>query len=100
MTPSIICQILALTAAGVIFWRSEPVINLMGPGCRVVVRLAFWFLLVGSAGLIVAISQGYVPGWPLVLILCGTAFLLIGERRIKGLVRLHSSTKPERRAVQ
>lgn len=92
-----ILQIVALTASAVIFWRAEPIINLMNPGCRLAVRLAFWLLAVGSAALIVVITQGYEPSLPVVLALCGTALLLASERRIKGLLRLHTPVTKERR---
>jgi len=92
-------QVVAFMAATVIFWRSEPIINLMEPGCRVMVRLAFWLLAVGSAALIVGITQGYEPTLPVVLSLCGTALLLINERRIKGLLRLHTPITKERRVA-
>lgn len=51
-------QILGALFAAAIFWRSESVLNLMAPGCRFSVRLAFWLLVVGSAALVVAILRG------------------------------------------
>lgn len=92
-----ILQIVALTASAVIFWRAEPIINLMSRRCRLAVRLAFWLLAVGSAALIVVITQGYEPSLPVVLALCGTALLLASERRIKRLLRLHTPVTKERR---
>lgn len=86
-----ILQIIALTASAVIFWRSESIINLMHPGCRLAVRLTFWLLAVGSAALIVVITQGYEPSLPVVLALCGTA-LLASERRVRALLRAHTPT--------
>lgn len=93
-TLSLALQSIALAASAIIFWRTEPIINLMGPRCRYVVRLAFWFLAVGSAALMVVITQGYRPSLPVVLSLCGTALLLASERRIKSMLRLHSITPP------
>lgn len=99
MNPTVfahILQVLALTASAVIFWRTEPAINLMSPRCRFAIRLAFWLLAVGSGALIVVITQGYEPSLPVVLALCGTALLLASERRIKGLLRMHSPRAAER----
>ncbi len=91
MTPSIL-QLIALIATGLIFWRAEPVLNLMGPRCRVSVRIAFWLLAVGAVALLVAITQGYRPDPSVVLLLAGTALLLASERRIKSLVRTYTPT--------
>lgn len=101
MTPqtfAYVLQLVAFTASAVIFWRSELVINLMGHTCRFVVRVAFWLLVVGSMALILALSQGYEPTLPVTLALCGTAILLASERRLKGVLRLHSPVATERRA--
>ncbi len=80
-------QIVALLAALVIFLRAEPVINLMGRACTLPVRVAFWLLSVGSAWLILSISQGYIPPPAVTLTLLGVAVLMLTERRIRGLLR-------------
>jgi len=77
-------QVIALLAAVVIFWRVEPAINLMGGNCRLPIRFAFWLLAVGSAGLVLSITQGYVPSWPVTLICVGLAIMLTYERRLHG----------------
>lgn len=93
-----VMQLIALTASAVILWRTEPAINLMGPRCQLAIRIAFWLLAVGSVALILIITQGYRPKLPVVLVLCGLALLLVNERRIKGLLRMHTPVKEERRA--
>jgi hypothetical protein len=80
-------QAAALLAALVIFLRVERVVNLMGPKCRLLVRVAFWLLAVGSAWVILLISQGYQPPPAVTLTLCGVAGLLAAERRVRGLLR-------------
>jgi hypothetical protein len=81
MIPPILLQTAAFFAAVVIFWRSEPVLNLMGPSCHLSTRLAFWALAVGAAALIVLVCQGYTPTLPVVLSLGGTAMLLEKSRQ-------------------
>ncbi len=91
-------QTVALLATAVIFMRVEPVINLMGPACRTPVRVAFWSLLVGAAGLGLSITQGYRPnGWT-VLLTVGVAALLLSERRVRGLLRARENVTRDRRA--
>lgn len=80
-------QALGLLAATIIFWRAESILNLMTPGCRLLVRAAFWLLTVGAAALAVHISQGYSPPPAVLLPLLGTALLLAGERRVQTLLR-------------
>jgi len=78
-------QVIALLAAVVIFWRVEPAINLMSGTCRFPIRVAFWLLAVGAAGLVLLITQGYVPSWPITSICVGLAILLAYERRLHGI---------------
>ena len=93
-------QTLGFIAAAVIFWRAECVLNLMAPGCRLLVRLAFWLLVVGAAAMTVRLWQGYVPPPAVVLTLAGMALLLVSERRVRALLRAHTPrpVKFERRA--
>ena len=88
-------QTLGFIAAAVIFWRAESVLNLMAPGCRLLVRVAFWLLTVGAAAVAVRLYQGYVPLPAVVLTLTGTALLLVSERRVRALLRAHTP-KPVR----
>ena len=76
-------QTLGFIAAAVIFWRAESVLNLLAPGCRLLVRVAFWLLTVGAAAMAVRLWQGYVPPPAVVLTLAGMAILLVIERRVK-----------------
>jgi len=85
-TLNLILQTLGLTASAMIFLRVEPILNQMSANCRLIIRIAFWLLAVGSAALIVAITQGYCPSLPSLLPLIGMALLLMGERRLKGLL--------------
>lgn len=96
MTPQLL-QLLTLLASLVIFVKVEPVLNLMGPSCRPPVRLAFWLLAVGSASLMLAVSQGYEPNFGTVCTLLGVACLLLAERRIRGLLQGHARLDRERR---
>ena len=90
-----ILQTLGSIAAVVIFWRAESILNLMAPGCRLLVRLAFWLLVVGAAAMAVRLWQGYVPPVAVVLSLMGMALLLVSERRVRALLRAHTA-KPVR----
>lgn len=92
-----ILQAATLLAALVIFFRVEPVVNLMGRACRFSVRVAFWLLAVGSAWLMLSISQGYQPPPAVALTLCGLAVLLVAERRVRGLLRAPEHVLRDRR---
>lgn len=83
-------QTLGFIAAAIIFWRAESVLNLMAPECRLLVRLAFWLLVVGAAATAVCFWQGYVPPVAVVLSLMGAALLLVSERRVRALLRAHT----------
>ena len=90
-------QALGLIVATVIFWRAEMILNLMAAECRLLVRLAFWLLVVGAAAFAVKIWQGYVPAVGVILSLSGTALLLVSERRLRALLRIHSPHVRNRR---
>ena len=87
----VILQIIALLASGLIFWRSEQIINVMGAECPIGVRLAFWFLIIASASLFWKVARGYMLDPSILIALCGIALLLVNERRIKGILRQHYS---------
>lgn len=93
-----ILQAVALAASLVIFFRVEPAVNLMGRACRLPVRVAFWLLAVGSAWLMLSITQGYRPPLSVTLTLCGLAVLLLAERRVRGLLRAPEHVLRDRRA--
>lgn len=97
MSPHIL-QAVALLASLVIFFRVEPVVNLMGRACRLPVRVAFWLLAVGSAWLMLSITQGYQPPPSVAMTLCGLAVLLVAERRVRGLLRAPEHVMRDRRA--
>lgn len=82
-----ILQAVTLLAALIVFFRAEPIVNLMGRSARLPVRVAFWLLAVGSAWLMLSITQGYRPPPSVTLTLCGLAVLLLAERRVRGLLR-------------
>ena len=90
-------QTLGFIAAAVIFWRAESVSNLMAPGCRLLVRVAFWLLTVGAAAFAVRIWQGYTPTAGAALAFMGMALLLISERRVRAILRIHTPVPRERR---
>ncbi len=91
-------QAIGLIAAAVVFWRAEPILNVMAPQCRFFVRLAFWLLAVGAAALIVCIvARDYVPPLAYVATVAGIALLLVSERRVRALLRLHTPVIRERR---
>jgi len=92
-----ILQGVTLLAALVIFFRVEPIVNLMGRACRLPVRVAFWLLAVGSAWLMLSITQGYQPPPSVTLTLCGLAVLLVAERRVRGLLRTSEHVLRDRR---
>lgn len=74
-------QLCGFIAAVVIFCRVEPILARMSPGCRLLVRLAFWALAVGAAAVILKVAQGYIPPFSVVLSLTGAALLLMIDRR-------------------
>ena len=69
-----VLQAVTLLASLVIFFRVEPAVNLMGRACRLPVRVSYWALAVGSAWLVLSVSQGYQPPPPVAL-LCAAAAL-------------------------
>ena len=81
-------QVVGLSACAVIFWRTEPVLNRMC--CRTFRLLysAFYFLTVGAFGFVCWILAGYVPPWPVLVLVVGVALLLVCERRVKIFIRL------------
>lgn len=80
-------QILAGAACIVIVVRCEVVINRMNRRTPLIVRLAFWLLLIGAAGAGAQITlAGAVPPWPAVFGVWGAALLLFCERRLRYLV--------------
>lgn len=85
-----ILQAMGLVVSAVIFWRAEAVLNLMSKECWLLIRLAFWFMVIGAFSIGLAIVQGYVPPSPVVLTLIGTALLLLAERRIGTLLRMRN----------
>jgi hypothetical protein len=90
MTDHII-QVLSFVVAGIIFWRGEAILNSMNKNCFIIVRLAFWFIVVGAFGLSVVIMQGYVPSVMVLLMIIGIALLLLTERRMSVLLRMRST---------
>lgn len=74
-------QVITALACAVIFYKSEPVLNKMRKDCRVMLRMAFILLTAGSAGIVLMITQGYIPPPWVALLVAGVAFLLLSERR-------------------
>lgn len=95
----LILQFLGFHAALAIFWRGESLLNLMSPGCRMAVRVAFWMVVVGAASLAVRIVQGYVPPASIVTILWGMALLLLSERRVRAILRIHAPDLTNKRST-
>ena len=83
----LLAQILSIAACVIIIWRTEPALNRMSRCTPLLVRLAFWLIVVASASAIVMIALGDVPPWPSVLGVLGTAALLFCERRLRYLTR-------------
>jgi hypothetical protein len=98
LTLNLILQVLGFTLAGTIFWRAESVLNLMSHQCILPIRLAFWLMVVGTASLNVAILRGYVPPATILITLAGLALLLLAERRIGTILRIHTNIPNERRS--
>lgn len=90
-------QVLGFIIASVIFWRTESLLNLMSKECVITIRFAFWLIVVGAASINLAILQGYVPSLPMLIPLAGVTLLLISERRVSAILRLHRGIKRERR---
>lgn len=91
-------QAMGLVITAVIFWRAESVLNLMAKECWLIIRLAFWFMVVGAFSIGLAIVQGWTPPIPVVLTLSGTALLLVAERRIGTVLRMRNPVKQNRRS--
>jgi len=69
-------QLLTLLAASVIFFKIEPALNRMRKACPLWLRLTYAFALVLSAGLVLMITQGYVPPlWLALLLACAASAL-------------------------
>lgn len=100
MTTTVMLQAAVVISAAVILWRAEKALNLMGPNCRVVTRVAFWLLAVGAVAAIIEVSQGYAPSWADALTYGGLAALLMSERRFKSLLRLRPTLPPPGRVTQ
>jgi uncharacterized membrane protein YfcA len=83
-----VAQILALSACVVIIVRAEGAINRMTRRTPMLVRSAFWLLLVGAAGAAAGILlSGEVPPWPAVFGAWGAALMLYCERRLRYLTQ-------------
>lgn len=91
-------QVMGFVTAGVIFWRAELVLNLMSKDCLFLIRLAFWLLVAGSLGFNLKIMEGYIPPVEVLLALGGVAMLLVAERRIGAILRMHTPVTHERRS--
>lgn len=83
-------QAMGLIITAVIFWRAESVLNLMAKECWMLIRLAFWCMVVGAFSIGLAIVQGWVPPMAVLLTLSGTALLLVTERRIGTILRIRN----------
>jgi hypothetical protein len=69
-------QLLTLLAAAVIFFKIEPALNRMSAACPVWLRIMYAVALVLSAGMVLMITQGYVPPlWLALLLMCGASAL-------------------------
>lgn len=91
-------QVLGFATAGIIFWRAELVLNLMSKDCLFLIRLAFWFLVAGSLFFNLKIMEGYVPPLEVLVAFGGVALLLVAERRIGAILRMHTPVPTERRS--
>lgn len=81
---NLLAQLLAGAACVVIIVRCETVINRMNRNTPIIVRLAFWLLLIGSVGAGAQITLGgAVPPWPAVFGVWGAALMLFCERRLR-----------------
>lgn len=88
----LLLQAAGVLASALIFWRAESVLNLLAPGCRLLVRVAFWLLVVGAASFALRVLEGYTPTVGVVLTFSGIALLLVSERRVRALLRFHTPT--------
>ena len=74
-------QLVTLLSAALIFLKVEPMLNQMGHGCRLSVRIAISAMAVGSAGIVLIVTLGYVPPVWISLLLGGVAAMLLIDRR-------------------
>lgn len=83
-----LAQLLAGAACIIIFVRAEAAINGMNRRTPIIVRLAFWLLLIGAVGAGAQITLAdAVPPWPSVFGVWGAALMLFCERRLRYLSR-------------
>lgn len=83
-----LAQLLAGAACIIIFVRAESAINGMNRRTPIIVRLAFWLLLIGAVGAGAQITLAdAVPPWPSVFGVWGAALMLFCERRLRYLSR-------------
>lgn len=74
-------QLVTLLSAALIFLKIEPMLNRMGHACRLSVRFALSAMAIGSAGVVLIVTQGYVPPVWVSLLLGGLACMLVVDRR-------------------
>lgn len=91
-------QFLGFCTGSVIFWRAELVLNLMSRDCLLVIRVAFWLMVVGAISFNLEILKGYIPPLVVLIPLVGMALLLIAERRIGAILRIHTPVTNDRRS--
>lgn len=97
MTLDLLAQGLSVAACVVIIVRAEGAINRMSRCAPMLVRLAFWLLLVGATGSVMCIVLvNDVPPWPAVFGVWGAALMLFCERRIR---YLSKAPKSQNRSV-
>lgn len=80
-------QFIGAIAALVVFFRVEPVLNIMSRKCRLSIRVAYWALAGGAATSLWWILRGDVPTLPWVVVLVGAACLTSSDRRVRGVVK-------------
>ena len=83
----LICQMIGLTACGVVIWRAEPALARMTPNTHPAVRFAIWTMMVGAVARVWWIATGGVPDYITVLMLVAFALLISCERRLQALTR-------------
>jgi len=78
---TLLLQLTTFIAALAILVKLEPLINKMGPTCRISIRAAITMLLVAALWLVLSITQGYRPEGHLALLVSGLALWLWSDKR-------------------
>lgn len=92
-----VLDLIGLTVAALILWRTEPALNRMSTTTHWMIRYALLLMAAGALALLLSILAGQTPSFPTLLLASGLALLLICERRLRYLLTHPRSTSHAQR---